>query len=211
VAGPSTTSTRFSSAAAASCRRTRSRCGASAPIARTAAGIASKHSATACSRRSPRSRPAWGTQRCPGTRVANGASGGQKAQVRGRWTEDSRPARSRTNASDRRAAAVAPMRAASLVLTDPADGYLAITRPRARRGPEPLDVGDDGVDLVIAQHPLEGLHHRAGLTLSDHRTELRGGASLPELRVPEVPRPWLQGGRRRTVAATVVAVTGRAA
>src|SRR5262249_62219807 len=73
-----------------------------------------------------------------------------------------------------------------------------------------LDEGDDGIDLVIGQHPLEGLHHGTRLSLAYDLPELLGVASLPERGVAEVPRAWLERRRRRTVPGPVVTVAGRA-
>src|SRR5206468_2576486 len=79
------------------------------------------------------------------------------------------------------------------------------------RGPEALEVGDDVVDLRRGEGPLERRHERAGLALLDHQPQLLARAALPEGGVAEVPRPGLDGGRRRPVAPALDAVAGRAA
>src|SRR5262249_40343237 len=72
------------------------------------------------------------------------------------------------------------------------------------------EVGDDRVDLLIAEHPLERRHQRAGLPLTHDLLELRRRPVLPEGGVAEVLRPGVERRGRRAVAVAVLAVTGRA-
>src|SRR5439155_11161087 len=96
------------------------------------------------------------------------------------------------------------------VFTRPGTGCRAMTTSRAS-GMEAFDVGDDGVDLVLVEGPLEGRHEGAGLALAHHQAELIGAASLPEIRVAEVPRLGRDRRRRGPISPPLDAVTRRAA